>query len=384
MKVVYACLLLLFVNLPTGTAQVDSTENPVTRIDRCRRLLLNAFERDDRPDTQFWLDSLQRLESPEYLALQWDERWLLYIWLENYGSLFQEAGGFFTNEIEQAFYKVQPSPDSLFKRLDTRLFENNAYLFDQIRKAWLTTEERAFATLTLDYLLRLSLEEPEASEFDARLTNFLKQFPNSRFKPFIEYRMYNKTPPGNWALGFDLLLAQSSWTGGLERSLRPMFGVDLGLHYWRLRWNTGLRLVFGGQKLDRDVFQSNFSWLKDDPSRFFTVELETGYDVFNKTRLRIYPVVGGGFSSIHPPEDEEDPNPSYYELFRFNGWHLTTAIHADVKFNPGEDNVATTYHGVRIRLGHRWLNLSEGNPGMQGNMFFVSVGYTVFGRQPKL
>ena len=365
----------------SGFAQTDSLNSQTAFIYTCRQNLLQAFESDDRLNTQFWLDSLQRLEDAEHLALQWDERWLLYFWLDNYGPLFLEVTQFANIQEAETWYKTPPPPDSLFKQLDIKLFENKAYLFNQIRQAWLSTEERAFAALLLNYLLRLSLEEPAAAEFDAALNGFLKKYPKSKFRAFIIGRMYNTRQPGPWAIGFDLLFLQSNWSGGLERTLRPLFGVDLGLCYWRKGWNLTARMAAGGQKLDRDVEQNRYFWTAGEQSTFFAIELETGFDVINNSRLRIFPNIGGGFSSIHPPQNEDDPNPDYYDNFRFNGWHLSTAIQADIKFNPGKGNVATTYHGVRVRLGHRWLNLSEGNPAMNGNQFFIAVGYTLFGRQ---
>jgi len=380
-KVVCICIAIILVIPGAGFCQVDSLDAPTRNIQTCRQQLIQAFESDNRLETQYWLDSLQRLEDADPLALQWDERWLLYFWLENYGPLFIEVSRFTHNQETEIWFKIPPPPDSLFERLDVGLFENKSYLFDQIRKAWLSTEERAFASMLLNYLLRMSLEEPEATEFDTQLTGFLKQFPNSRFKPFIINRMYNTRPPGAWAIGLDLSFLQGNWSGDLERSLRPLFGIDLGLNYWRKGWNATIRMAAGGQKLDREIQQNGFFWNAEEQSTFFAIELETGYDIVNQPRFRIFPSIGGGFSSIHPPESEDDPNPDYYDNFRFNGWHLSAAVQADVKFNPGKENVASTYHGVRVRLGHRWLNLSEGNPALEGNLFFIAVGYTIFSRQ---
>ncbi|MBL7774440.1 MAG: hypothetical protein JNK89_00470 [Saprospiraceae bacterium] len=343
--------------------------------------MLAAFEQDDRLNAQFWLDSLSRLESELHRSMYWDERWLLYIWLEQYPTLFTEVQQFSQGAEEQALYKIPPTPDSLFTRLDNRLYENQAYLFDQVRKAWLNTEERAFSSLLISYLLRLSSSEPAASEFDDALKAFLKTYPSSSFAPFIRMRMFNRPPAAKWAIGGDLMFSNGNWTENLEGSLRPMFGVDLAFFYWRHRLNAGLRLNIGGQKLANDIEENLYIWPKDDPSTFFCVELEAGYDLYNKPRLRIYPTLGGGFSSIHAPEDEENSNPDYYQNFRFNGWHWTAALQADVKFKPDANSVSGSYTGVRIRLGRRWLNLDDGNPAFRGNMFFISAGFTIFSRQ---
>ena len=371
-------LLILQASLFAQTDTLHSTESAISN---CRQQLQLAFENDDRLNTQFWLDSLQGLEDEQYFSLRWDERWLLDIWLENYTHLFLEVEQFTNGLEETAWYKTQPPPDKLFKTLDTRLFENQAYLFDQIRKASLTTEERAFTTVLFNYLLRLSATEPAATEFDEALNGFLKIYPQSRFKQFIRSRMYNTQPPADWAIGVDILFTNGNWSNGLERSFRPLFGADLAITFWRKRLNSSFRMIVGGQKLDRDIVEGNNVWPKDDPSTFLGFELDAGYDLYNKPGLRIFPAVGVGFSTLRPPEDEEGANPEYYGNFKFRGWHWSAALQADVKFNMGSGNVVSSYHGVRIRLGHRWLHLDANNPALQGNMFFFAVGYTIFGRQ---
>ncbi|MBK6931001.1 MAG: hypothetical protein IPH12_09040 [Saprospirales bacterium] len=376
-------LLLLLPILPQALfSQTDSISLPAA-ISNARRSLLQAFENDDRLQAQRWLDSLRRLEDGRNRTLEWDERWLFYLWLENYSPMFSEVRGFTRGMEMQSFYQSRPPEDSLFIRLDTRLFKEQAYLFDQIRKSALNPEERAFATLLLNYLLRLSTGEQAEKAFDDQLNGFLKQYPNSTFKPFIRARMYNKLPPSDYAVGIDLLFLNGNWSDGLERSFRPFFGVDMAFLYWRKRMNAAFRFAIGGQKLSRDVVENGYVWPEKDGSTFIAVELEGGYDLYNRAKLRIFPSLGGGVSSLHPPEEEDNPNPDYYDHFKFHGWHLVAAIQADVKLGSGQNNVTSSYHGLRVRIGRRWLKLSADNPAIQGNMFFFAVGYTIFGRQAR-
>ena len=376
-------LWLMAWGIPNGvTAQEDSITAPLRAIIDARQELAVAIEQDQRLDVQFWLDSLQRMDSTQYLPLHWDERWLLYIWLENYTALFTEVALFDNGLQETEYYKISPPEDSLFTQLDHWLYEDRAYLFDQIRKGFLSTEERGFTTLMLSYLLRLNITDAEKVDNDDQLSRFLKKYPKSRFSSFIRNHMFYEVPGGNEAIALDLLFLQGNWSDGLEKHFRPLFGAEIGLAYSYKRWIGGARFAFGGQKVDRDVDENRFIWPEDDPSTFLAVELETGIDLINRPRIRILPLVGGGFSTLRPPEDDESPNPDYYDHFKFNGWHLTAAIQADVKFGLGSGNIKGSYHGVRVRLGHRWLNFRPDNPALAGDMFFFAVGYTLFGRQP--
>ncbi|MBK9335145.1 MAG: hypothetical protein IPM98_00610 [Lewinellaceae bacterium] len=148
--------------IPVAVAtQTDSLPAPAINIAQCRQNLHRAFARNDRPDVQYWLDSLRRLEDDRYLALYWDERWLLYLWLENYAPLLLEVAQHNSLAETLEMYKLPPPKDSLFDLLDTRMYEDRLYLFDQVRKGWLTAEERAFSALLVNYLLRLSVEEAD-------------------------------------------------------------------------------------------------------------------------------------------------------------------------------------------------------------------------------
>ncbi len=364
----------------TDTIPARTSMRPERRIAECRQQIQQAFAAEDRAEVQFWMDSLQRLESPEFITLYWDERWLLYLWLENYTPLFNEVP--YHSDIEAAeAYRIRPPKDSLFDAIDQQLFEERYALFDRLNRAWLSAEERAFGALLITYLLRLNITEEEQKAYDAQLDAFLKTYPNSRFKKFILARMYNAPKPADWGIGLDLQFTSGDWTSALSRSLNQPIGIEMSGFFSKKRWIGGIRIGLGGMRLRRTVVHRGFSWIEGDPYTFLQGELEAGYMFYQKGRLQLGPVVAGGRSSITPPVDEEGNYPEYYpEVFRFSGWHYTAAVQADVAFNRTKDIGKTSYHGLRLRAGHRWLNLDAGNPAMRGSQFFISIGYAIFGR----
>lgn len=376
-------LLWLILFLPSGLlSQPDTPRTQAEQIAAGRRALITGFRSDDQTEVKNWLLALRILEDDNYLPLQWDERWLLYFWLTDYNAALSEAARFTVAWEETNRMKIPPPDDSLFNIVDNRLYADREQHFEQIRLSSLPAEDKTFSGLLLDYLLRLSTEEPAASEFDARLDSFLVQYPKTRYKRFMRKRMYNIAPPGDWALSLDFHFFQGNWSDNLERNFRTAYGADFGLSYWRKRWNLSLRVPIAGQKLDQAVEAKGYFWEKGESSLFWGVEMETGYDLVNQPRLRIFPMVGGGYSTLRPPAgDEDDPNPDYFDFFKFQGVHLGAAIHADVKFRIKDGSDADSYQGLRLRVGHRWLNLGRENPALRGNMFFFAVGYVIFGRQ---
>ena len=39
-----------------------------------------------------------------------------------------------------------------------------------------------------------------------------------------------------------------------------------------------------------------------------------------------------------------------------------------------------SYSGPRLRVGYQWMGLGDKNPALQGNQFFVAIGYNLHGR----
>ena len=76
------------------------------QIATARKELLVSFQNDDPASASLWMDSLARLEDDFFAGLLWDERWLLYFWLEAYGSVFDEAARFDENARYLALLKV--------------------------------------------------------------------------------------------------------------------------------------------------------------------------------------------------------------------------------------------------------------------------------------
>ena len=142
-------------------AQKDSLSKPVLpdvteRIASTRQELLGAFLNDDPAGAALWRDSLMRLEDSTHTALVWDERWLLYYWEESYGNLFDEAIRLDVAERQRLATKKSPPRDSLFDWLDRTLYESRFQVYEKIGRGFLSEEEKQFALLELDYLLRLN------------------------------------------------------------------------------------------------------------------------------------------------------------------------------------------------------------------------------------
>lgn len=391
-------LFSLFLLTTALQAQQDSLSKSLAppvfrRIMETRKELLLAFQNDDPAGAALWRDSLMRLENDKYTALLWDERWLLYYWEDAYGNLFDEVERFDAAERERVAAKIPPPNDSLFEWLDRTLYESRFLVYEKIGRGFLSEEEKQFALLQLDYLLRLNQAEIATGEWNKRLDAFLNLHPESRFKTYIQAHLRtpdakpesNKIRPDR-GFGMDILITSGRWRDELERNIRSPYGFDIGIAYWIKRWNIGVRCNFSWQKLERSIYQNSYEWPKNDPSSLIMPELELGYDFLNNQKIRVFPSVIGGISILKPPgadETEEEPLPEYYSDFYFVKGFLGASLTADVKIrnfaDPTEWKSNKSYLGARIRIGYNWLNWESDNPALNGDLFYFAIGINLFG-----
>jgi hypothetical protein len=388
MKTKYAAFffLLLFSDL---SAQTDSVlfSQPLSisqRISQARSELRESFLRADHAEAGIWIEALNGLENETYIGLSWDERWLLYYWADNFGALLAEASVFGANERSAQAYKEAPSPDSLFEIIDAAVYEQRFAIFQKIQQGFLSAEEKAFASLLLEYLLRLNTDE---ADFLARKETFGTAYPNSKFNYFLKSIQAKNPPlvPANKGFGISGHFVSGTWSRQLERSLNPLFAAQFDLYYWVDRWNLSATTILGGQKLARDIPDGSYTWLKRESSNFFSFGVEVGYDFINNNKVRLFPAIGGAVASLRPPapgDDASDEELDVYDNFSFLEAHLSVSLTADAKLfgkNPEEWGAPTgSYHGVRLRVGYNWLNFKGQNYLLEGNMFYIAVGYNLF------
>ena len=386
-------LLLFFVSAALN-AQSDSLPGIEARIANARRELLVSLRTDDPAEAALWRDSLMQFEDSSHAGLVWDERWLLYYWEGTYGNLFDEVTRFDEAERQRLADKIQPPRDRLFEWLDSVLYDRRFDLYENISRGFLSEEEKQFALIELDYLLRLNQQERESGEWNKRLEAFVKRYPDSRFQQYIRANLYGgetATAGGkiNRDRGFtiDLLFTSGRWRDRLETTLRSPYGFDIGLSYWQKRWSLGLRCTFGWEKLSKPVYQDGFEWPKNDPTVLILPSLEFGYDILNNQKIRLFPAVGGGISILKPPgtdEESDNPPPDYYSNFFYAKGCWGGSLNADVKMKyfdsyDLQDAPENSYLCIRLRIGYNRLYWGNENSALGGDMFFFAVGVNIFG-----
>lgn len=366
---------------PVKTKTLPRTKGQA--ISQMRMQLIEALLDDNLSATARLSDSLFQLDDEYYAALIWDERWLLYYYLRQYAPLFEEAANADDFWFSIHEYKSGPGPDRLFATLDSLMLERRLAAYEDIRAAFLGEEEQAFAIMLLDFMLRVD-GNPEERAVKAQ--NFLKRYPQSRFKKQVERMTPVIYRPGNAAFGMLFGIGHKRWTGAADQTLNPFWGLDFGFFYWRSRVSLSAQFAVGWSKTHRALFQNGFEWPKGSPAVLVSPEIGVGFDIANTDKFRIYPVILGGFAYLGPqqPSEDAEPNPDFYVNFDFFRFHYGAALHADLKFKnyrrADEYPPPGSYHGLTVSFGFRRKSFGALNEALQGNMLTISLAYGFFYR----
>ncbi|MFN4079332.1 MAG: hypothetical protein ACK4NS_00400 [Saprospiraceae bacterium] len=352
-------------------------------IAQIRAQLIDALLDDDLSASAQLSDSLFQMDDEYYASLIWDERWLLYYYLRQYAPLMEEAAN--ADDLWFAIheYKSGPGPDRLFTTLDSLMLERRLAAYEDIRTAFLSEEERIFAIMLLDFMLRVD-ENPEERAIKAQ--NFLKRYPQSRFKNQVERMSPVIYRPGNAAFGIQFGMGHKRWTGAADQTLNPFWGLDFGFFYWRSSVSFSAQFAVGWSKTHRALFRNGFEWPKGSLAVLIAPEIGLGFDIVNTDKFRIYPSILGGFAYLGPqqPSEDAEPNPDYYVNFDFFRFHYGAALQADLKFKnyrrADEYPPPGSYHGLTVSFGFRRMDFGVLNHALQGNMMTVSILYGFFYR----
>lgn len=354
---------------------------PTDKVAAARGQLREAFANDDIGLTNAWLGFLQtELESDTQAATLPDERWLLYYWTENFAVLFAEVAEYDSLFTRRFIFQSPPPEDDLFRSVDRASFDRRFELYAAVQRGFLSEEEKAFAVLLLDYLLRADATDAGRREQDEKAATFLKKYPGSRFRKYTYKHIYNGLAPAKYGFAGDLMLLYGRHDGAMGINFKPFWGFGGSLGYWQKRVSGTVRVQVGGQEVRREFSDGDYVVSPDSSATVVDVGLEAGFDLADTRQFRITPVVGAGVSFLRVGSTSPIPEVEGAEL-SFSSFHWLACLQIDRKFRhapAASGRVGWT--AVRFRAGYKHLNFADDMPDLGGSQIFVSLGVSFFGR----
>lgn len=350
-----------------------------------RQFLRAAFLDGADSSVNAWIDTLMRgTHAQEVLGIYPEERWMLWFWSGSYARIFEDVVRYNADYIWEMQNMEQPPQDSLIELLDEISADHRYELYDGIQKSGLDAEEKAFATLLLEYLLTPRPTDAEMAEQDGKVLRFLKAYPHSRFRTYLGDYLYSNTLLGKKGADIDLLFQFGRPDGRLGLNLKPFYGGSLGLGFWHRGFTLGGKLTLGVQRTRRNFELKKQNVAKDSTAIHFSLGADLGFTLAKSGKLSLKPYLGGGFSVLAIPLDalpenaERSYNTAGYVSFGLNVDCLLGKPSTD--FDAPRRPV--TYPSLRIRAGYQLTGFRHEDSALAGNLFYIGVGIGAVVRYP--
>jgi hypothetical protein len=369
------CLLPLHIYAQTDNLTTTNGWDSLDQILAWRSDLVAAVRTQNTHDMQRLTDLLRDANTTTTAALPWDERWPLYLLTERYSILLDEVKRHTPAVHAAEMAATLPPKDSLFPLLDQWLYQHWLEGENDVAFTLLKEEDRQFVPILTAYLLRTNPPEEIA-----RRGEFLKRYPASLYRRFIESNMQLPIPPRKRFLGLNALLIHQQYRSELERHFNPTVGFGFDFLYHKKHFFAGYAIMFSEQKIALTIPTAPYTWNKGDAYGLSAWSLYTGYRAAPINRAVFAPFVEVGRANLYYNADATSPDEDdKVQLLDYNAWFWGLGLVTDLKLRPRHQSDGQVnpwaYHGVRLKLGWRPLQFGRLEPEFEGNAFYMGIGY---------
>lgn len=319
-------LILLFATVFPTFAQIEDEiqQSKTEKIAKGRAYLLEKFLDRDYDKVKEIKDYLMTLEDDNYIAFWPSELYHILQWTKEYGELTS-----LLRRMDSAYFspdntkkKVLPEYDDLYKQLYLRGLEDKHLLQFSLQEADLTSEDRAFLTMFLDwlfvekhYLVRDTQKDENQRRVNEMATRFLSDYPNSDYEYFVRHAIRKQYVENDWGWGVGIDLCGGFLTGTLKEKFKPLFGfgISADVLYKKFLLNLGYDVVISKTKIDQAYSGGIYPAGSVDNVMNFYADL--GYRVVDNRAISVAPFVGIGGAWDTYGYGQQDPNLSELDKF---------------------------------------------------------------------
>lgn len=293
-------LAFLFAAITGGYAQIEEEilQSKSNKIEKGRAFLLEKFLDRDYEKVTEAKDYLLGLEDDHYLAIAPMELCQILMWTREFDDLTAYMRQFDSLFDANLNGRVLPADDQLRKQLYRRSVEDIHLLRFNIEEANVSTEDKDFLNLFLDWFATpFSYKNQEV--LDDKSEQFQKNYPDSDYKWFVRHVISTeatRSSRGNWGWGMGLDLCGGYVSGKLSETMTPIIGIGLSLNvaYKKFLMELGYDIVASKTKVDQPIASGVYEAGKHNT--LLNLYLDFSYPVISGKRLNVSPLVGiGGY-----------------------------------------------------------------------------------------
>ena len=349
-------------------------------ISRGRNLLLDKFIEGDMNMVKEIKDYLiESGEDDNYIAFFPQEYWFVLYWTNEYEELSNSIKNLDSTATASYYTRIRPSQDMLSPRLRLKSSENAQEITNQIRNATINAEMADF--LLLNFESMINQNESFQDTLNIQAENFLKTYPETEYKDFVNQYIRFKLVPKNWGASFEFFSGYGMFSEELKNNYTNNIPLGIAFDVCYKKFELYLRNYIGFNKTKKDFEYSTGVYEKHSSTMVYLPEASFGYAVLDNDILKLSPFAGIGGLHICPPLAKTEKTPELDEV-SISAFTYNFGVNFDIKFGGKEYlfRPKSSYGFLRIRYGYSIPNFSKKYDDILGGTHYVTIGFGGFSR----
>ncbi|MBK8946669.1 MAG: hypothetical protein IPM32_15555 [Ignavibacteriae bacterium] len=348
-------------------------------IGKSRKLIIDKLKEGDFNKVREILNYLDNKFDTSKVIVFWDtERWQIEYLINNLSYILNSSKIFKHSSYEYLNTKLQAPQDLIWQEIKELTKSKYSELQNNIEVSLLNNEEKDLLNLTLNYLVQDEVERKITQEnVNSQADIFLEKYKYSSYTYFVRNYIRFVYKFSDWAYGYGIDLGFGSFTDGTIHYIKSYLPLGMQLDLYYKDFVSSLRFSAGVISKVKQEFEYIGIWKKDLKLNIYHAELSLGFPIMYFSNLRVNPYAGVALGNISPPSEvaKEDGNDvdlgtEFGFVFGFN-----TTISFSSTVNKFDDFSLFGDWLLNIRFGYSTVSFKDRNPLLNGNTYFITLGF---------
>ena len=311
----YLVILLLFSNKiysqiePQKSSELNNQISNTEMISRYRSLIMDNIVANNKEKTKELFNDLKgKFDNEYYTTLYPTEEWIICFWLTDYDRIISGSLKMDSLAFAKIDNKIKPKQDQLYQVLNQTLDKNRDDFTDRIKKSAYSPEDQNFLLIILKTLTTPN-DRNYQSAINSSASEFLNQYPHSKYGTYTRNYIRYEYQPKGFSFGMEFYSGVSILNAVTSKYFESggVFGFGFIWGFGNFQLNTRGAFVFSG--LNSNILYNNYTWAKGARAELFIPELSLNYKFILHKRTSISPILGLGWFSAAPYENDKKNNP---------------------------------------------------------------------------
>jgi len=328
---------------------------------------------------RYFYELIQKFDNNNYLPLYPAEKWIICLWLGEYGILISEISNMDSAEVVRMQYKINPVEDQLYKILTQTLLKNKEKIIDNISNSVIKPEDKDFLNLIIK-TYNLPVDNKYQETLNNAANSYLEEYPGSNFENYIRNFVRYEYAVKGFSWGVEVFTGAGLSSQEISNYFKNegIFGTGFIWGINRFQLNTRVILLFS--ELKQDVTVGSYIWKKGEGVETALPEISLSYDLLKNDRISLTPIAGIAWYLATPTSEDKQKNSELKEI-KINskaspivgidfGWEFFKRSN----YNYAYRKQIFSYYSCNLRYTFQPVYFSDNYDRMNGLVHSISIG----------